>query len=206
MPRIARLQPGQPHARRVVLDGFGSARGRGVWTPDDVQIHDRDGTLLARRSAPRAQFTRPLKQLRWDALDILYFAGYALWNYLSFPYLLTLPGVRLQDAPSSARGATRQLVATFDPSVPTHSAQQRFHVNDAGHLVRHDYTADVIGTWAHAAHLCLESTTAGGLHWYTRRRVYPLLGANTVLPAPTLVWIELDEVRVTDAACAPPSR
>ena len=31
------------------------------------------------------------------------------------------------------------------PQVPTHSALQTFHVDAAGLLLRHDYTADVIG-------------------------------------------------------------
>jgi hypothetical protein len=60
--------------------------------------------------------------------------------------------------------------------------------------------ADVIGRWAAAANFCVASAEAGGLSFYSRRRVFPRLGANTVLPVPTLVWIEIDDLRVVSKA------
>jgi hypothetical protein len=35
-----------------------------------------------------------------------------------------------------------------------------------------------------------------GLRFYTRRLVTPRFGDPLVLPGPTLVWIELDDIRV----------
>lgn len=80
--------------------------------------------------------------------------------------------------------------------MPTHSALQTFHVDAAGLLLRHDYTADVIGGWATAANRCLASAVVDGLRFYTRRLVTPRFGDHLVLPGPTLVWIELDDIRV----------
>ena len=88
------------------------------------------------------------------------------------------------------------LRAAFGPQVPTHSALQTFHVDAAGLLLRHDYTADVIGGWATAANRCLASAVVDGLRFYTRRLVTPRFGDHLVLPGPTLVWIELDDIRV----------
>lgn len=187
-----------PHARRVVLNNFCQPGWRGIWTADLVQIRDDNDTLFGERRKPRAQFQRMVKQIRWDKLDILYFAGYALWNYLSFPFLLDLPGVTVTDPQDHAQGL-RRLEARFDPAVPTHSAIQSFHVNASCQLVRHDYIADVIGTWAKAANCCLASEQIAGLRFYTRRKVYPLMGRHMVLPLPTLVWIELDDLRVTNS-------
>ena len=51
------------------------------------------------------------------------FAGYALWNYLSFPFFLDEPGVVVTE--TGAREAL-SLDAVFDPSFPTHSATQSF--------------------------------------------------------------------------------
>jgi hypothetical protein len=138
-----------PHEPRVELGSFGQPGGRGLWTPDEVQLVDAAGTVVARRSQPRAAlFTWP-KRLGWDRLDILYFAGYALWNYLSFPLLLALPGVRVTGVEPGRPEGVQMLRAAFGPQVPTHSALQTFHVDAAGLLLRHDYTADVIGGWGH---------------------------------------------------------
>ena len=54
---------------------------------DEVRIIDGNGTIVAQRMNPRATF-RGLARLTWDALDFTYFAGYALWNYLTTPFLL----------------------------------------------------------------------------------------------------------------------
>lgn len=188
-----------PHTRRVVLKNFCHRGWRGVWTPTHVQVLDHRDTLVWERQNPRAQFGRVVKQIYWDKLDILYFAGYALWNYLSFPFVLDLPGVVVTDTQEVNAQGFRRLAASFGPELPTHSAVQSFHVNAAHQLVRHDYTADVIGTWAHAANACLASQEVSGLRFYTRRKVHPLMGKHTVLPLPTLVWIELDDIRVTDS-------
>ncbi len=181
----------RPHAREVVLDDFCHPGWRGVWTPDQVRLFDADDKLVEQRDQPRASFARPIKRLRWDKLDILYFAGYALWNYLSFPFILEEPGVSLIES-----GAGR-LSARFDASVPTHSPIQVFHIDPDGALARHDYTADVIGAWATAANLCLASETVDGLRFYTRRRVYPRLGEGGPMPFPTLVRIDLDAIHLS---------
>jgi hypothetical protein len=180
----------QPHARRVVLHDFCHPGWSGVWTPDRVEILDRDGKPVSMREHPRQSFSRLSRQVRWDKLDILYFAGYALWNYLGFPFILESPGVSIQAAEAG------RLVTRFDAGVPTHSALQVFHVDDAGLLTRHDYTADVIGSWANAANFCRASEVVDGLRFYTRRRVFPRLGEDVVLPLPTLVWIEIDAIRL----------
>ena len=73
----------------------------------------------------------------------------------------------------------------------------------AGLLLRHDYTADVIGGWATAANRCLASAVVDGLRFYTRRLVTPRFGDHVVLPGPTLVWIELDDIRVHRRVGAP---
>lgn len=185
----------RPHAREVTLHGYGGPGWRGIWVPDQVRLLDPQGDLVTRRIEPRAMFSRLDRQVRWDRLDLLYFAGYALWNYLSFPFILEEPGVSLLES-----SAPDRLVARFDASLPTHSAVQTFHLDAAGLLTRHDYTADVIGRWARAANFCLASDVVEGLRFYTRRRVYPRLLGDAVLPFPTLVWIELAEVSVRFAA------
>ncbi len=195
-----------PHEPRVELRNFGRPGGCGVWTPQRVFMRDEHGQLIGERSNPRPLLNRVDKWVVWDKLDILYFAGYALWNYLSFPFILKAPGVSVVAA--GAQGdATDRLFATFDASVATHSAAQVFHLDASRTLLRHDYTADVIGRWATAANCCFASEQVSGLRFYTRRKVYPRFGQRLVLPFPTLVWIELDDIQVQfDVVEAPAPR
>ena len=186
----------KPHARHLVLRGYCRKDWSGVWTPTHVRILDGNGSLVAERHNPRAFFSRIGRQFRWDKLDLLYFAGYALWNYLSFPFILEEPGVTVIESESVEGEASGRLVARFDDDVPTHSKFQTFHVDKSGLLNRHDYTADVIGRWAKAANFCLATEWVDGLRFYTRRRVYPRVGVQTVLPFPTLIWIEIDDIRL----------
>ena len=41
-----------PHAPRVELGGFGQPGGRGVWTPDAVQLLNAAGTVVASTPQP----------------------------------------------------------------------------------------------------------------------------------------------------------
>jgi hypothetical protein len=186
-----------PHERRVVLTHFCGMHWRGVWTPNHVEIRDSENRLIDERRDPRRFFGSLVKTVKWDKLDILYFAGYALWNYLSFPFILSQPGVAISEIASPGNSGALRLEALFDASLPTRSARQTFHIDTKRHLTRHDYTADVIGPWATAANCCLASERVAGLRFYTRRKVYPRIGrGNGVMPFPTLVWIEIDDLNV----------
>jgi hypothetical protein len=83
---------------------------------------------------------------------------------------------------------------TFPDDIPTHSRRQIFYFDDQRLLRRLDYTAEVVGGWAHAAHLCREYRAFGGLKAPTRRRVLPLPFGRTPLPGPTLVELEVHSI------------
>ena len=185
----------------AVLDPFPEPGSRGVFDHGEVRI-ERDGKVLAERSDPRPEFfgrTGLRRSFRWDALDSVYFAGYAMWNYLNTPQLLTRADieVRTGDPWSQDGEAWRRLEVVFPEGFDTHSREQTFYFDERGMLRRHDYVAEVVGGWAHGAHYCADHVEAGGLRFPTRRWVRPIGPANRSLPFPTMIWIELDDVRVT---------
>ena len=140
---------------------LGSAGRRGVFEPERVSI---DGA--GERRDPRRSFSRPTRRLRWDDFDLLYFAGYAWWNYLAFPFMLERPGFQVEERPGN------RLAVRFPDGFPTHSPTQLFHLDGDYRLVRHDYTAQVFGSWARASHHCSEHAWLDGLLVPTRRRVH----------------------------------
>jgi hypothetical protein len=164
---------------------------------NEVRISGRDGTVISRREDPRSAFRTIRHLFSWDDLDFIYFAGYATWNYLTCPFLLVLPGVTVTETGPAQRNLASftRLQVTFPDTIPTHCKEQVFYF-DTQHLLRRlDYTAEVVGGWAHAAHLCGEYRTFGGIQAPTKRRVLPLLFGNDPLPGPTLVAIDIHELR-----------
>ncbi|MFQ5898028.1 MAG: hypothetical protein ACE5JN_07255 [Candidatus Methylomirabilia bacterium] len=69
----------------------------------------------------------------------------------------------------------------------------------AGLLRRLDYTAEVFGHWAKAAHYCWEHKEFSGLVIPTRRKVFPRTKTGHPRRYPTLVWIEVDDIVVAEA-------
>ena len=190
----------QPEQRTVFAD-FPVTGKRAVFDRGDVRIETLSGELLQSRRDARAMFTgfsALRRNVRWDALDAAYFAGYAWWNYLSTPWLFTREGVEVQDGePWHERGETwRRLEVSFPPQLHTHSAHQTFYIDASGLIRRHDYTAEPIGRWAHAAHYCDDHREFGGLVFPTKRRVRPIGPRNRTLPGPVLVALDVDRVDV----------
>jgi hypothetical protein len=185
----------------TVFRGFPQDDQQAVFERGDVRVETRDGELVAARSNPRAAFTGLSglrRNFRWDALDAAYFAGYAWWNYLSSPLLLTRDGVTVAegDVWSEAGEQWRRLEVSFSPDIHTHSQRQTFYVDGAGLIRRHDYIAYPIGRWARAAHYCDNHQRFDGLVFPTRRRVRPMALGGRSLPGPILVALDIDEIEV----------
>jgi hypothetical protein len=165
-PMRTRRKPGSFRARLVterpwmeVFD-YPEPGSTGVFEPDVVRIGDVE------RRDPRAAFEKLRRQVHWDDLDLLYFAGYAWWNYMAFPFMLERPGFEVEERPG------RVLAVRFPDGFPTHSPEQLYHLDEQHRLVRHDYTAHVFGAWARAKHLSSEHRFFDGLLVPTKRRVY----------------------------------
>src|SRR6516225_2014747 len=186
---------------KAILDPFPRDGQRGVSERGAARIESRDGEVLSSRTDARAAFigrSGLRRNLRWDALDSVYFAGYAMWNYLTFPYLLTRQGVEVSDGDTWREGGEtwRRLDASFPPDIDTHSRRQTYYVDAGGRLRRHDYVPEVIGRWARSAHYCADHVQAGGLLFPTRRRVLLIGPGNRSLPFPATVSLQLTDVRI----------
>lgn len=164
---------------------------------DEVRISGSDGKVVARRLEPRSAMRGLRCNLYWDALDFIYFGGYAMWNYLLTPFLFLYEGVQceLLEPAGNVPTSWARLQVNFPDHIPTHCRRQIFYFDENRHLRRLDYTAEVVGHWAHAAHLCEDYREFGGLKAPTRRRVLPLLWGSKPLPGPTLVALDINDMR-----------
>jgi hypothetical protein len=184
----------QPH---VVMSPYPAPGRRGIFDHGAVRIENDSGETVAERSDPRPAFRRFRRNLWWDDLDLLYFGGYALWGYVNAPFMLRRDGFELSEAePWSEDGESwRGLSVRFPDDVPAHSREQVYYFDDQGLLRRNDYTAEVFGGWAKAAHYCWDHERFDGIVVPTRRRAMPRRGNGKPLRQVGLVSIAIDEFK-----------
>jgi hypothetical protein len=101
-----------------------------------------------------------------------YFAGYAIWDYLTGPFLLSYPGVEAREiGPWQENGqAWRRLHVTFPKIIATRSPGQVCYFAEGGMQRRTDYAPQVNGN-APIAHYTGEPKTSGGIVVPARHRV-----------------------------------
>jgi hypothetical protein len=168
---------------------------RTSFEPHRVAIETTDEQVVEERLQPRDSFAGHGIETPWDRLQLVYFAGYAMWTYLTTPFLFAMDGVATEELePWREDGETwRRLKVTFPQSIATHSTVQTFYVGSDGLLRRHDYDADVLGG-SPAAHYVHEYQEFSGIRVPTRRRVLGRRPDGTPAPDPLIVTIDLSEV------------
>ena len=128
-------------------------------------------------------------------MHALYFAGYAIRNYLTTPYLLTRPGVRTEEIePYQADGEQwRRLRVIFPPDIATHCTEQIFHFDESGRQRRVDYAPDVMGHRP-VAHHTEAHQAISGLVLPAHRYVLPIVDGR---PGPTpIIVLDFSDITV----------
>ncbi|MFE4628753.1 hypothetical protein [Streptomyces mirabilis] len=182
-----------PRRQFVQTTPFIHGGWKGIFEPDHVRIVDADGRIQEERTQPRESFAGHTLQTQWDHLHAIYFGGYALWTYLTLPFVLTRPGFVVDEiAPwQDEDQELRRLRVQFPADIATHSTEQVLYLNEAGLIVRHDYTAAITGGGA-GAHFLSGHKTFDGIVFPTRRRVFPRQPDNSAAPQPLLIDIDFD--------------
>jgi hypothetical protein len=186
-----------PHRQRITYTPFGAPGRHSEFEPDRIKITTDDGRVLAERRDPRVAFAGHTQDTPWDELHAVYFSGYALWNYLTIPFLFTRPGFAVEEvAPWRQDGQTwRRLAVRFADDIATHNPTQTFYFDESGLLRRHDYAPEVFGGRA-VAHFTDEHRTFGGFSFPTRRRAVLRLPDGHIRPERTVVTIDVLDVTV----------
>lgn len=184
------------HEERSSVQPFGAPDQRTDFTPDRIAITKADGTLVAERHHPRDSFDGHDLTTPWDPLHRAYFNGYALWTYLTTPFLLTTPGASVTEIDPVWENDERWRVlrATFPADIATHSTSQDFYFGPDNLLRRHDYHIDVAGGFAGAQYV-YDYAEADGILLPTRRRAYRADADGNAILAQVMVSIDLSDIR-----------
>src|SRR5260370_32943888 len=183
------------HKQRATLGRFGSPGRRVRFMPDLLILQGEEGEVIDVRNDPRSAFAGHVTETPWDRFHAAYFSGYALWTYLTQPFLYTYPGFAVDEIePWEEDGEIwRRLKVIFPDTIASHTRAQVSYFGHDGLLRRHDYAVDVLGGATGAQYI-------GGYHQHGgilmphRRRVYPRGPDNRKISEPLLVSIDIRDL------------
>ena len=180
------------HEQRASVTPFGSGDQRSAFRSDRVAIEKLSGATVAERKNPRLSFEGDDLDTPWDPLKRAYFNGYAMWSYLTVPFSLTMPGVRVAEIePIVENGQTWQGLEVIMPDdIATHSRIQKFYFGDDFLLRRQDYTLDVAGG-ANVANYASDIVEIQGIRLPSKRRAYLCDHDYRPLKDRLFIWIDL---------------
>jgi hypothetical protein len=174
----ATISPVDRRGNTGILEGF------------SVRLVSPDGRILEQREDARTRGASQHIWNAWDTLDLMYFLGYAFWNYFSLPFQLTRTDVEWREVQDGL------LEAQYPPGLPVHSRLQRFYFDPTGLLVRNDYRPDFVASrgavWA--ANIVLQHRTSREIPYAAVRRVSP---TNGQFGKPS-TWLKMVGIRVDD--------
>jgi hypothetical protein len=146
--RSARLKDlvveGSTDQQSLEINGFSGPDQRALYRPDWVALEGPDGQLRKERKAPAQELRERLRTSIWDELDLAYYSGYSIWNYIAVPFVFAEPDVTTDELePGSGQADNwRRLRVRFPPRLMTHSSEQTFYFDRDGVLRRLDYTSE----------------------------------------------------------------
>jgi hypothetical protein len=186
---------GRCQAQEMSLSPFLRPGQRTRVRPGHAAIEDEAGGVLAERDDPASAFPAD-REARWDDLNLAWFSGYALWNYLTAPFLFTFPGVATQELPAVERDGVvlRRLLVRFPDTVMTHCREQTFFIDPAGLIVRMDYAATATGSIPAANFASDHRRVGGGIVMPLRRRVVPIGPDGEPMHQMVVVALDIDRL------------
>ncbi|MCW2516603.1 MAG: hypothetical protein JWR11_5645 [Mycobacterium sp.] len=197
-------QPQDPTPRRMSaalhrewasVRPFGADDQKTDFTPQRIAIEKLDGRLVSEQLDPRQSFAGHDFSTPWNPLQRAYFNGYALWTYLTTPFLLAMDDVAVREIDSVSDGGEtwRGLQAVFPPQIASHSRVQEFYVGDDYRMRRHDYRVDVAGGFP-AVQYVSGIVETDGIRLPTIRRAYRADANNCALKDQLMVAIDLSDI------------
>jgi hypothetical protein len=134
---------GRTHRQELAITGFPRADMRALYRPDWAALEGQDARRIMERHGSREEFGRGLQSRTWDELQLAYYCGYLIWNYMVTPFILADSDFGTKELRHSGvrGGRLRRLEVTFPARVVTHAATQTFYFEREGFLRRLDYPA-----------------------------------------------------------------
>ena len=182
------------HEQRLLTHFVGENK-RLVFSPQQVSIEDEQGNLIDKRDDPRHAFDGHSMATPWDDMHVAYFDSYALWTYLTIPFLYTYPGfVTAELAPWQEDGEVwRPLRGIFPDNIASHTREQISYFGQDGLLRRHEYVVDIMGR-ARGLNYAYDYRKVDGIMVPVTRRVVAFDNNKRKIAEPVVVAIDIHEI------------
>jgi hypothetical protein len=186
------------HEARESHHPFGADDRRSSFTPVQVAVESTRGEIIERAENPRSSFDGHTLQTPWTRLQLAYFVGYAMWNYLTQPFTFALDGFETSqlDTWQAQNEEWRRLRVVWPEYLATHTAEQTIYVGNDGLIRRHDYEVDILGG-AGGAHFLSDYTEVAGIKVPTKHRIFPRESPGGTPLTPLLISIDVSEITFT---------
>jgi hypothetical protein len=184
----------QLHEQKVVTY-FPAKKRRWVFQTNSIVVEADSGEKLAEYSYPRGSFQG--NEASWEEVHLAYFDSYALWNYLTSPFLYASPGFEVEELETwQEEGESwRPLKITFPAHIATHTKEQIAFFGQDGLLRRLEYSVDVLGG-DKGLNYPSQYRVFNGIMLPMKRRVYPADAQRQKVKEPVLVAIDLFEITI----------
>ncbi len=180
---------GSIYTQSVRFTGLTGPEHSALYEPDCVTIESLDGKVLRTWDHPSLTLPSNGKDPLSDEQHLVFFCGFSIWNYLTTPFLLAHPHVKVEElTPWHEHGQVwRRLRAWFPPDIVTHSSEQIFYFDETGLQRRtdHDLFGNAVAhySWAHQAF--------SGIVVPTLRRSLMRAADGTVIAKPAPIDVEI---------------
>jgi hypothetical protein len=195
-PEVLRDSSIEAELRKERLTTHFNGQGkRTIFEPNRITVETESGHFVDSRVNPRSAFRGHTRETPWDDMHVAYFSSYALWNYLTIPFLYTYPGFVTEElAPWQENGEEwRQLRVIVPDYIASHSREQVAYFDPDGLLRRHEYTVEVMGG-ASGLNYAADYRNVDGIVVATKRRVYAADANKQKIPEPVLVAIDIRDI------------
>lgn len=175
---------------------FGEPGVHTAFTGNHIALENEAGEVVEELANPRDSFADHTFETPWTRLQTAYFLGYAIWTYMTSPFVFTTPGFRTEElSPWQENGETwRRLKVEFPDNIVTHNKEQIFYIGQDGLIKRHDYTAEVVKGGL-SAHYMYDYQKFDGIMIPTKQPIYVAAEDGSVALDPLVVSIDLSDVK-----------
>jgi hypothetical protein len=120
--------------------------GRGLCRANWVGIENHSGLIAAQQSVTPEDFAKLGSRAHWTELDVVYYCGISIWNFINCPFLLAESGFKIGEiAPLDADGEVwRRLHVTFPDRIATEACEQILYFDFRNRHRRTDYLCSAL--------------------------------------------------------------
>jgi hypothetical protein len=183
---------GSTQTQDLAITGFADADLRLLYRPDWVALEGQDSRSVTEHHGSPQALRGGLQSATWDELQLAYYFGYLIWNYIATPFILADRDFETKELRRNvARGESlRRLTVEFPARIVTHANSQTFYFDRAGFLRRLDYPA------AHDDHTQIAQMFSGhqrfsGILVPTLCRLLTIGAEEVPVPKPSLLDLEI---------------